>query len=279
MGVKITERESDVIPVAAVMLVKNEEDVIEYTIRHLLGHVNHIIVADNGSTDRTREILEAYPIAVVDDDVIGYYQAKKTSHLALRAFREGFDWVLPCDADELWYAPEGRLIRDYLDGVPPDVRAVQGALYNHLPTGEDDPNEPNPFVRIRWRQRQPAPIGKICVRTGVDLQIHQGNHGATFEGHGVTAPGLMLRHFSWRSPKQYLAKIRTGSAAYAATELDPSVGAHWRMFDDADDQAILDHYHRWFHYDDPGVTAALVFDPAPYADGSILAAKVGETIT
>lgn len=255
------------------MLVKDEVDVIEYTIRHLLAHVDHIIVADNGSTDGTREILESFPITIIDDPEVGYYQAEKTTNLALKAFRDGFNWVLPCDADELWYPRDDRPIRDYLDGIAPDVRIVKADLYNHLPGGDDDKDESNPFVRIRWRQRERAPIGKVCVRMGTDVQIHQGNHGASHNGTGLSVSGLVVRHFSWRTAEQYLKKIRSGSAAYAATDLDETVGAHWRMFDGAEDSAVTDHFERWFYFKEPRNDSSLMFDPAPYAGGSILASE------
>lgn len=258
------------ISVCAVMLVKDEIDVIEYTIRHLLTHVSHIIVADNDSTDGTREVLDSFPITVIDDHEVGYFQSRKTTELALRAYHEGYGWVLPCDADELWYAPDGRLIRDYLDGIAPDVRVVRGALYNHLPSGDDDVKEQNPLVRIRWRQKHHAPIGKICIRAGMDVVIHQGNHSAYHEGRGLTVDGLNIRHFSWRSADQYLHKIRTGSAAYAATDMDEEVGAHWRMFDNSEDQAIIDHYERWFYTKEPRNDSSLIFDPAPYAGAPII---------
>jgi len=260
------------------MLIKNEEDVIEYTIKHLLANVDHIIVADNGSTDGTREILEAFPITIVDDPEVAYYQSVKTTNLALKALRDGYNWVLPCDADELWYAPDQRTISDYLDGIAPDVRIVKGDLYNHLPTGDDDVSEQNPFARIRWRQKSRAPIGKVCVRMGTDVKIEQGNHSAKHSGRGLAVSGLVVRHFSWRSAEQYVGKIRAGSAAYAATNLEEGVGAHWRMFDGATDEAIAEHFETWFYFKEPRSEPSLIFDPAPYAGGSILVPQEGEAV-
>lgn len=257
--------------VCAVMLVKDEADIIGVTLRHLLWHVDHVIVQDNMSTDGTGALLnavaEADPrITVLEDDEVGYYQSIKTSSLALRAFHMGHEWALPCDADEIWYTADGRAIRDYLAGVAPDVRVIQAQLFNHLPTGEDDPDDENPVTRIQWRQREPAPLFKVCARTGPDLFIEMGNHSAKFDGHGLTVGGLRIRHFSWRSADQYVRKIRNGQAAYAATNMDESVGAHWRMFSEVDDQGIRDHYFRWFCPADP-TAAELMHDPAPVQGG------------
>ena len=68
--------------VVAVTMVKNEADVIETTIRHIAAHVDHVIVADNGSTDGTRELLDELPCEVIDDPDPAYYQSRKMSALA-----------------------------------------------------------------------------------------------------------------------------------------------------------------------------------------------------
>jgi glycosyltransferase involved in cell wall biosynthesis len=43
-------------------MVKDEADVIEGTIRHMADEVDQLIVADNGSTDGTRDILDKLAI-------------------------------------------------------------------------------------------------------------------------------------------------------------------------------------------------------------------------
>lgn len=254
--------------VCAVMLVKDEADIIGYTIEHLAGQVDAIIVADNGSTDGTYEIANRQGVTrLLRDDEIGYWQDRKTTALAQIARTDGHDWVLPCDADEFWYAPDGRSVSDFLDGTAPDVRVVTGSLFNHLPTALDDAEEEesNPFRRIEWRQRSHGALGKVCCRLTPDLQIHMGNHSASFDGRGLTVSGLAVRHFSWRTEEQYVRKIRNGEAAYAATDMPESTGGHWRMFAGADDDAIRDHFRRWFHVDDPYADPSLILDPAPGA--------------
>ena len=257
--------------VAAVILCKDEDDVVGFTVAHLLSQVDEVIVADNGSTDLTRPILEAladrHPgrLIIRDDPVVAYMQSEKTTGLALEAFARGHTWVVPVDADELWRANDGRRLGDWLDGVPPDVRVVRADLYNHLPTGLDG-DDPNPFERIGWRQRQHAPLGKVTVRCGPDVVIHQGNHSCYVDGRAITIGGLQVRHYSWRSAAQYLRKIRNGSAAYAATGLPESVGAHWRMFDGAEDIAIEDHFRRWFWVERPEDDPSLIYDPPPLED-------------
>lgn len=244
------------------MLVKDEADIIEYVLDHLHDQVDEVEIYDNNSTDGTREILERRGERWHEDPEVGYFQDKKTTAAARAANKRGHSWVLPCDADEIWYVPDGRSISEYMSGIAPDVRVVTGRLYNHIPSSLDDSRDTNPISRIGWRQKSHGALPKVCVHMGPDVSIHMGNHGASFAGFGLTVPGLVLRHFSWRTREQYLRKIRNGEAAYAATNMDASVGAHWRMFEGASDEAILEHFDKWFYMENPAADKSLIFDPA-----------------
>lgn len=257
--------------VCAVMLVKDEADIVRFTLEHLLAQVDAILVQDNESHDGTFEILcevrDENPDRVIalSDQEVAYYQDRKTTALAFEARLLGHQWVLPCDADEYWYAPDGRPIRDYLAGIAPDVQIVKGALFNHLPTSRDHDDEPNPFRRIRWRLREPAPLGKVCVRTDPDLQIEMGNHGAWLPGAMLSVPGLVVRHYTWRTEDQYLRKIENGAIAYAATDKPENVGGHWRMFGNPPNpDAVREHFRKWFWSADPEANDSLIYDPAPF---------------
>lgn len=258
----------------AVVLVKDELDVVEPLVRHLLANVDEVEVSDNLSTDGTYDRL--LELASRDDRLVvrtneerGYYQAEVTTARALAALERGHEWVVPCDADELWFASDGRRIADYLAGFAPDVGRVRALLYNHLPTALDPEDEPNPFRRIGWRQRQhqEARFGKVAARLRPDLRIEQGNHAISTEGVCVEVGGLEVRHFSWRSAEQYERKIANGFAAYAASDLPESMGAHWRMHGDpaAPDfgERVRAHFYQWFWSPDPEANPELVYAPAP----------------
>lgn len=264
--------------VCAVVLCKDEADLIAHTIRHLATQVDEILVADNLSTDGTPEILAGLreelgdQLTVRIDQEVAYNQADKTTRLARLALERGHAWVLPCDADEYWRSPDLRPIRDYLAGLAPDTMIVRAPLYNHLPTALDDESLQSPFARIGWRKREPQPIkfGKVLARCRPDLRIGMGNHEAWTDGTGIEQVGLEIRHYSWRSALQYLRKIRNGAAAYAASSLPETYGAHWRMFESASDSDIIRHFQQWFWSGDPEGDDSLIYDPIMLPTGQPL---------
>jgi glycosyltransferase involved in cell wall biosynthesis len=220
-----------------VSMVKDEADVIAGTLAHMADEVDHLIVADNGSTDGTREILaeleDCLPLTVLDDPDPAYHQSEKMSALASAAADDGATWIVPFDADELWVWRGGR-IRDELDGCRANV--VLADVFDHRPTAID-PEDPDPFRSIIWREQKPLGLPKVAFRWEPGAVIHQGNHGVSLPSKIQTYAGLEVRHFPYRSAEQFVRKARNGAAAYRATDLPPHVGAHWRQYGD-----LLDRY-------------------------------------
>lgn len=260
-------------------LAKDEADVVEGWVRHHADEVDRIIVADNLSTDGTREILdrlvaEGLPLTVVDDPVVAYEQSQKVSALAELAGTEwDADWVIPADLDELWVARTDR-IRVALRDLPWNV--VKVPIFNHLCTALDRPGS-DPFATMVWRQREAQrPLGKVAFRWQLDAVVHQGNHGVDLPDPGplgmLTEPLLELRHFPVRSPAHMVTKARNGKAAYdAARAANPDMpadwGQHWSqwgaLLEARGEEAIHDAFRSGWWYLLPYL-ADLIEDAAPY---------------
>lgn len=251
--------------VFGVCMVRDEADVIGPVVEKMLAQVDEVIVADNGSTDATREILNELPVIIVDDPERGYYQSAKMTSLAHLAAEKGATWVVPFDADECWYAPFHERVADLLESLAPQWFTAEAKLYDHVATARDT-DEPDPLIRLGWRRRTPLPLGKVACRIREDLVIEQGNHSATYSG-GATrfTDRLVVRHFPYRSVEQFVRKARNGADAYRATDLPEDLGAHWRQWGDLLDAhgeaALEDVFRTWYWSSHPELDKSLIWDP------------------
>lgn len=271
--------------VVGVTMVKDEADVIETTLRHMLMQVDCISVFDNMSTDGTTEIIQRLiveddarddvkrgpryhsRIALYMDDDPAYYQSRKVTRLAQHARDDfGADWVVPFDADEIWTWQEGR-IGDLLDSMPDETFVVHANVYDHVCTGIDSKTG-DPFRDIAWRTRDKLELPKAALRLTPDLVIRAGNHGGDYDESRPTIGAyladelLQVDHFPYRSPEQFVRKVRNGYNAYKLTDLDENTGTHWRNYgrilEEKGAQILVgDVFYRWFYEIDPTVRCDL----------------------
>jgi glycosyltransferase involved in cell wall biosynthesis len=254
-------------------MMKDEADVCRQVVSHLAEQgVDTVIVADNRSSDGTADLLRSLAcpaeVVVLDDPEPAYYQSAKMTALARRAHSDhGADWIIPFDADELWVATDGIQLRHFLmeQHDRPGVSWVTATILNHFPTGVDDPTDRDPFRRLRWRLAEPNPLPKWAFRWNDAAVIAQGNHAVTgLPGHGKG--GLSIHHYPCRSFAHFKRKVENGAAAYAATDLPESEGAHWRGYGrilaEGGEAALRGVYEEHFWFLDPEA-AGLVLDPAP----------------
>ena len=243
----------------AVMLVRDEGDMIEVTVSHLLSQVDEVIVTDHRSVDGTREILERLPVILHRDDQLHSEQRQKTTAMAKEALRRGHGWVVPCDADEIWLGP-GR-IADCLAELGEKWLVATGPIYNHVPT-ESDPDDANPVFRLRHRRTTPKGkhkvARKVACRLRPDLKkISFGNHSAHYkeEKHPPAVAMFQVRHFQFRSPEQTIRKVRNFHD-----------GRHRGKdyYNDLDDEQVLERF--WYPLlAEEGLVYDPVFDAAQWS--------------
>jgi len=255
-------------------MVRDEADIIAATLHHMVAEgVDGIVIADNRSTDGTRALIEGVadrvpvPVVLVDDPEIGYYQSRKMTALARRAADLGASWIVPFDADEIWYADSDKNLADVLRSQDPAVTTVSATLLNHYETAFDA-DEGVPFRAMVYRKREPGALPKVAFRWHDDAVIGQGNHSVDVPGDVSTSTaGVALRHFAYRGADHFVRKARNGYEAYLATDLGPNVGAHWRQYGEtlerSGEEALRAHYAAWFRFDYPA-DAGMVWDPAPF---------------
>lgn len=222
----------------AIMMVKNEEDVIASTVGHLLRQgAAGVLVADNLSTDATLEVLLSLAgtdrrVHVARDREPAYYQAAKMSYLASRVWAAGADWVVPVDADEHWFAPDSTLADYFLRS---ESTLAWAAMHEAYPVNADAAWDPHGPIQV---ERDAGPLPKVAFKAQPWTWIGDGNHSL----RGVPPSGqadLKLLHYQYRSQVQFSGKVLRGVEALdRAVGQNPQMGQHWR------EQASLDEAAR-----------------------------------
>lgn len=102
------------VPVSVCIIAKNEEKFIEDCLKHLKPFGMEIIVADTGSTDRTKEIAQQYADKVVDFEWVKDFSAAR-NYCASFASN---NWILALDCDEFVNSIDIRILRILMQKYP-----------------------------------------------------------------------------------------------------------------------------------------------------------------
>lgn len=204
--------------IGGVICVKNEERLIERNLRYHLDHagMDRILVIDNGSYDGTVarvEALEDERITLERASERGMAQDVLTTRGALRLFAEGCDWVVPFDGDEFWVSRDGGSLRRVLEALPDEVDLLVTDGWRYNETVLDDPDEPDPFRRLRYAVVEKLPR-ILMKRLGDELEfIVIGGHQIKTRGNRdlntVIAPleTLARVHYRQLSVDDFRARI------------------------------------------------------------------------
>lgn len=235
------ERDGDRWPMELVMtlLVRDEEDTVAANMDyHLAMGVDHIVVTDNLSVDRTPEILKGYERSGVatyihepSDDYNQRAWVKRMADLAHGELRAR--WIMHTDADEFWMTTDGSSLKDFFRSVR-FSNIVEAPRHDFVyASGNDDVPFHERMIHVRTRSLNPLgkPLEpKVAHRGAPDLRIAQGNHAVNgFRWPRKLKSGLEILHFPLRSREQYFRKITNGGRAYERnTVLPKHVGGTWR---------------------------------------------------
>lgn len=257
--------------VFGISMMRDEDDILPYTLPRMAAQLDYVLVCDNLSADPTLLYETAYRlgnVTVIHDPEPAYFQSIKMTRLADQARELGADIVVPFDADEVWVATGQRPLKDVLAELPQHFAVFYAALYDHVVTGLDESSDSDPVTRIAWRRSEPLSLPKVAARILPGLVIEAGNHGAHYPGEVLsTSLDITIHHFPYRSVEQMARKSRNGAAAYAAAgdALPHTTGQHWRDYGRFLEQsgigAIEEIFTTWFYEADP--REKLTWDPCP----------------
>jgi glycosyltransferase involved in cell wall biosynthesis len=213
----------------AISMVKNEVDIIEASIRHCFDQgIDAVLVADNGSTDGTRELIrqlsESLPIILIDDPILAYEQDAKMTALANGARRLGAKWIVPFDADEFWYA-ETTSLGDRLRSERNAV-VVYGDLYNSFPVSRESVN-----AKTQMAMSDTVAVKKVAFRAHRFASLCMGSN-EVYRG-APRSQGIHVLHIPWRSKSQMSRKLSQGKLAVLESRNKDWAGGHWVRYGDS----------------------------------------------
>jgi glycosyltransferase involved in cell wall biosynthesis len=219
-------------------LVKNEADIIEYSLGEASRWCNFIYVLDNGSTDETwrlvRELAVANPrIVPWKSETIPFDNALRGLIFAeFRNRAKPGDWWCRLDADEIYIDPP----RDFLTAVPARFQVVWAAHLQYYLTAQ----ELERFQSLD-EERPPkistANLPRHYLANSSEARFFRHRDGLVWDGGawprhvGLVSPRrIRLKHFQNRSPAQIQSRLDTRHLAIAQGNVDfpHIVHKNWR---------------------------------------------------
>jgi len=214
--------------IAVLMMFKDEEDILGQCISHWrhLG-VDQFYLCDNGSTDRSVEIVKAQVkemnCSLFHCEYENFPQREMINKLKTMAIQDGHQWIFPIDADEfLNISDAGFLtIKEWILSLSQywtygGFNYGQYRYVNKMPNG------------MAWIEPEHRKVfGKISPLWNISI----GNH--EIEGVTPTIPdgGAYLNHYQYRSYGQFKRKKITFFKAFEkAGYLDHKFVKEYRLY-------------------------------------------------
>lgn len=205
----------------AICLVKNESDIIEYTLNKHTEWADLVFVYDNGSTDETWDIVQQ--ISLSNHKVIPYKSAAKPFRDSLRAevFNEykhlaskGDWWCVRCDSDEIYMDDP----RTFLQGICSLYQVVLSLHYEFMLCEEDIYEHDFQALSVA-QQIEKLNYYHPKVTSETRFIRHREKliwpESETYPRHkGVSAPQkIKIKHYQYRSPSQIQERMNVRRVA------------------------------------------------------------------
>ena len=239
--------------VFAVMMVKNEEDIIGYNIDWIQSQdIDHIFVSNNMSTDNTKQILldrsQKYGnMTIYFDNQFAYEQSTKMNRWINECYNMGADIIIPIDADEIWYSKDptktlGNVLRENSDGH----KVFEATAIDFIPT-ENDKKVDNPFGSMKYVKQNSDSFQSVAFTKYPQSSISMGNH--SIEGHpgnsDIVKDLIGIKHYQYRNFEQFSRKMKNGKLVYDQTSMHPSIGNHWRTMGSWSKDQLLEWWNNY----------------------------------
>lgn len=231
------------------LLVKNEEDIIlDNILFHYSRGVDHVIVTDNGSTDRTVTILKKLQkdgfVHLIEEEI--YNQDKLVNKMgAIAKEKYSATILIHADADEFWNPTNNSNLKktffntgkpavlvDRKDVLPtPDCKSKEfpqeslNIVTKHL-ISENVPKDSQTTSLFLFRLPP-----KVMFSVKQSLQtVGIGNHNLA-DGQDADVTGeIVIFHFPFKSTQRFTEKVMIAGEAMKKVKTTPETWWHWKRW-------------------------------------------------
>lgn len=262
--------------ISAVIPTFNEDDIIYWTIQHLVSQDIYVHVLDNESTDSTPQIVREFPGSQVSlsffctDGQFNERLQSESIQIVLRELEASSDWLLKNDADEFLEAPfQGMSLRkgiELADKSGFNCIGVRG--FTFFPMSDETPHFPGDDVRKyydhfrvwdkvdRWMpefHHQHNELWKMNVFKGRSGLFYSGPHRVSPLTKAVLFPHLfVLRHYPYRHPERTKRRLLDERKdRMSLWNIENQVSCHYTKYMEADTflfDEMRDETQRWSHF-------------------------------
>ncbi len=277
----------------AVTRLLDEEDIVEQFVRHNAAFVQSHIFLDNGSGDRSLDILAALQREGVHLSV--YRNASpvfvepifNTALMNLAIAERATDWVVFLDCDEfLDERGAGSGLQPALACLGHDVASVRVPLVTYAAATEASVEAVTCMEQLVFRLAEEETAYKVIVRAppaGCHVAVGAGAHFSYLDGHLVASPvldGVRLAHYPERSAVQVARKAILGWLKVLATGKE-GVESRWSEQYRPAFEALRNDPAGWLARAHQSLTTrgrgqGLVLDPVAYRGGPLTLTAPGD---
>ena len=223
------------------MLLRDEIDIIQQNLDHLLTWIDSLFILDMGSVDGTWDIVQDY--ARRDSRIVPFFSKPIVYNDNQRAlifdeYRQRFDpgdWVMKIDADEFYHIPPPRFVKERLS---PLETAVHLQWYFFRLTLQEAQDYESGRVDIATDRKRPIEERRrhYKISTYAEPRMFRYRRGMKWAKSGsmpfnagfVAKQRIPIRHYPHRDPLQMQLRYKLRAAMM---KLNAHAGGHWKLQD------------------------------------------------
>jgi len=219
------------IKVIAYIWSYNEEDFIEWTIKHLISQNIEIHLFDNWSTDSTFDKANKFTSKYLKVSKWPKNEERYSSLTSRLNFLEELsrkntthDWIIHQDVDEIRRAKTGETLVNFIKRIDSQgFNAINHDIETYLPKEDwDGSQNPEMFFTAKANNHTDKRTSQIKCWKNTNQKINlstSGGHILKFPGIKISSEKLLIKHYPLRTQEHARRKIQERKKSYTRQEL------------------------------------------------------------